>query len=70
MVNPVLECRAARRHRRVDLAFVDGHHLFDYVVTDCLLLGQMLRKGGLLVMDDTTLPGVARACDWDSFVPL
>jgi predicted O-methyltransferase YrrM len=51
---------------RLDLAFVDGHHLFDYVVTDCLLLGQMLSKGGLLVMDDTNLPGVARACDFFS----
>jgi hypothetical protein len=44
------------------LAFADGHHPFDYVVTDRVFLGQMLRKGDLLVMDDTDLPGAARAC--------
>jgi predicted O-methyltransferase YrrM len=56
--------RLVREGVRVDLAFVDGHHLFDYVVTDCLFIGRLLPKGGLMVMDDTNLPGVARACDF------
>ena len=51
---------------RVDLAFVDGHHLFDYVVADCLLAAQLLGKNGLLVIDDTNLPAIARACDFFS----
>ena len=49
---------------RVDLAFVDGHHLFDYVIADCLLAAQLLEKDGLLVVDDTNLPAIARACDF------
>ena len=56
--------RLVREGVRLDLAFVDGHHLFDYVVAECLFLGHMLRKGGLLVVDDTNLPGIGRACDF------
>jgi len=48
----------------VDLAFVDGHHLFDYVIADCLLAAQLLGRDGLLVVDDTNLPAIARACDF------
>jgi predicted O-methyltransferase YrrM len=56
--------RLAQEGIRIDLAFVDGHHLFDYVVAECLFLGELLDKGGLLVLDDTNLPGIARACDF------
>jgi predicted O-methyltransferase YrrM len=56
--------RLLREGVRVDLAFVDGHHLFDYVIVDCLFLGRLLPKGGVIVMDDTNLPGVGRACDF------
>jgi hypothetical protein len=48
----------------IDFAFVDGHHLFDYVVAECLLLGKLLPRGGLLVIDDTNLPSIGRACDF------
>jgi hypothetical protein len=51
---------------RVDFAFVDGHHLFDYVVTECLFLGKLLPRGGLLVVDDANLPAIGRACDFFS----
>ena len=33
-------------------------------MTECLFLGQLLRVGGILVLDDTNLPGIARACDF------
>jgi len=56
--------RLARDGLRLDFAFVDGLHLFDYVVAECLFLGHMLRKGSLLLIDDTNMPGVARACDF------
>jgi predicted O-methyltransferase YrrM len=56
--------RLAGEGLRIDFAFVDGHHLFDYVVTECLLLARLLRVGGILVLDDTNLPGVGRACDF------
>jgi predicted O-methyltransferase YrrM len=56
--------RLVQEGLRVDLAFVDGHHLFDYVIADCLLAAQLLEKDGLLVVDDTNLPAIARACDF------
>jgi predicted O-methyltransferase YrrM len=56
--------RLAQEGVRVDLAFVDGHHLFDYVIADCLLAAQLLPEDGLLVVDDTNLPAIARACDF------
>jgi len=56
--------RLVREGLGIDFAFVDGHHLFDYVVMECLFLGQLLRVDGLLVLDDTNLPGIARACDF------
>jgi len=56
--------RLAGEGLRIDFAFVDGHHLFDYVVTECLLLARLLRAGGIIVLDDTNLPGVGRACDF------
>lgn len=56
--------RLVREGLRVNLAFVDGHHLFDYVMAECLFLGKLLPRGGFLVIDDANLPGVARACDF------
>jgi hypothetical protein len=56
--------RLVQEGLRVDLAFVDGHHLFDYVIADCLLAAQLLGPAGLLVVDDTNLPAIARACDF------
>lgn len=49
---------------RVEFAFVDGLHLFDHVVAECLFLAMALGRGGLLVVDDTNLPAVGRACDF------
>ena len=49
---------------QVDFAFNDSGHLFDHVVTEFVFLARLLRPGGVLVFDDTNLPGVARACDF------
>lgn len=47
--------------RRFDLAFVDGNHRFDAVFVDLYYLGHLVRKGGIIFVDDTYLPGVRRA---------
>ena len=47
--------------RRFDLAFVDGNHRFDGVFLDLFYLGRLVRKGGILILDDYNLPGVRRA---------
>jgi len=49
---------------RLDLAFDDSGHLFDHVITEFVFLAQLLRTGGVLVVDDAGLPGVGRACDF------
>jgi len=47
--------------RRFDLAVVDGNHRFDAVFVDLYYLGQLLRPGSVIFLDDYQLPGVARA---------
>ncbi len=47
--------------RTIDLAFVDGNHRFDGVFLDLIYLGQLVRAGGILFIDDYQLSAVARA---------
>ncbi len=50
--------------RRFDLAFVDGNHRFDAVFLDLIHLGRLVRGGGVIVLDDYQLPGVAKAASF------
>ena len=50
-----------REGRKFDLGFVDGNHRFDGVFLDLFYLGRLVRKGGILILDDYDLPGVRRA---------
>jgi predicted O-methyltransferase YrrM len=47
--------------RRFDFGFVDGNHRFDGVFVDLFYLGRLLRKGGVVILDDYDLPGIERA---------
>ncbi len=47
--------------RTFDLAFVDGNHRFDGVFLNLIYLGRLVRPGGIVVVDDSQLPAVARA---------
>lgn len=47
--------------RRFDLAFVDGNHRFDGVFVDLVFLGWLVRRGGIVFLDDYQLPSVAKA---------
>jgi hypothetical protein len=44
-----------------DAAFIDGSHLFHNVFVDLFYLGMIVRPGGLVILDDYWLPGVATA---------
>lgn len=46
--------------RRFDLAFVDGLHLFDWALVELFYLDRMLPVGGLLLLDDTGYPAIAK----------
>ncbi len=50
--------------RSFDFAFVDGNHRFDAVFVDLFYLGRLVRKGGIVFLDDYQLPGVARAASF------
>ncbi|GAA0652070.1 hypothetical protein GCM10009535_32970 [Streptomyces thermocarboxydovorans] len=44
-----------------DAAFVDGSHLFHNVFVDLHFLGEIVRPGGVVVLDDVWWPSVAAA---------
>ena len=46
--------------RRIDLAYIDGSHLFEDVFLDFYLLNRLLREGGYLVFDDSTHADVGK----------
>ncbi len=50
--------------RQFDLAFVDGNHRFDAVFVDLYYLGHLVRKGGIIILDDYNLPGIKRAASF------
>ncbi|MBN1250407.1 MAG: class I SAM-dependent methyltransferase [Anaerolineae bacterium] len=70
-VRSMVECHAemsqlalpkfVKEGRQFDLAFVDGNHRFDAVFVDLYYLGRLVRKGGIIIVDDYDLPGIARA---------
>lgn len=50
--------------RVFDLAFVDGNHRFDRVFIDLIHLGRLVRKGGIIILDDYQLPAIRRAASF------
>lgn len=44
-----------------DAAFVDGSHIFHNVLVDLCFLRELVRPGGLVVLDDCQWPPVATA---------
>ncbi len=47
--------------RGFELAFVDGSHLFDRVFLDLVYLERLVRRGGVIFVDDYQAPSIARA---------
>lgn len=50
-----------RAGQAFDFAFIDGRHLFDYVLVDFFYIDLLLRVGGCVVFDDLWLPQVRKA---------
>ena len=55
---PELESRGIK----LDFAFVDGSHLFDYVLVDFFYIDRMLRRGGVIAFDDADWPSIRKVC--------
>jgi predicted O-methyltransferase YrrM len=50
--------RLAAAGTKVDFAFIDGWHTFDYVLMDFFFVDMMLREGGVMVLDDCHYPAI------------
>ena len=55
----IMKCRRIARFRRwkasgqrIDFAFIDGWHTFDYAMIDFFYVDLLLKPGGVLVIDD------------------
>ena len=51
-----------KKSMKIDFAFIDGQHTFDYVLVDFFLVDKLLRPGGIVVLDDLWLPAVRSVC--------
>lgn len=47
--------------QRIQFAFIDGFHTFDYAFVDFFLIDRLLDVGGLVAFDDADWPSVRRA---------
>ena len=47
---------------RIDFAFIDGYHTFDYVMVDFFYIDKMLRVGGVVAFDDFCYPSIRKLC--------
>ncbi len=45
-------------HRAYDFAFIDGNHTFDHALIDFFYANKMLTVGGIIVLDDATMPAL------------
>ena len=48
--------------RKVNIAFIDGWHTFDYVLVDFFFIDKMLEVGGIVVFDDANWPSIRKVC--------
>lgn len=45
---------------KIDFAFIDGNHLFDYTLVEFFYLDRILTLGGYIVFDDLWMPSVRK----------
>lgn len=46
----------------IEFAFIDGWHTFDYALIDFFYIDQLLSVGGVVVLDDVSLPSITKLC--------
>ena len=56
--------RLLREDRKFDFGFIDGCHLFDYVFLDLFYLGQLIKMGGIIFMDDYNRVTIRKAASF------
>jgi len=68
--NKVIECRGFSENimptfpdEFFDIIYIDGSHLYEYVVKDCENALKKIKKNGYIIVDDTSHPPVINGCD-------
>jgi predicted O-methyltransferase YrrM len=51
-----------RLGQRIDFAFIDGWHTFDFCLLDFFYIDRMLNVGGIVAVDDADWPAVRKVC--------
>ena len=47
---------------KIDFAFIDGWHTFDFTLVDFFYVDKMLRIGGVIAFDDADWPAIHKLC--------
>jgi predicted O-methyltransferase YrrM len=53
--------RLLNQGEKIDFAFIDGSHHFDYTLVDFFYIDKLLEVGGYVVFDDIWMPGIRKA---------
>ena len=48
--------------QRIDFAFIDGWHTFDFALVDLFFIDRMLNVGGVVAFDDASWPAIRKLC--------
>lgn len=56
--------RLLEEHQRFDFIYIDGSHLFENVFIDAFYAARLLNDGGLMALDDSSDPHVAKVNDF------
>jgi predicted O-methyltransferase YrrM len=48
--------------QRIDFAFIDGFHTFDFTLVDLFFIDRMLNIGGVVAFDDASWPAIRKVC--------
>lgn len=48
------------QNEKIDFAFIDGSHLFDYTLVEFFYLDRLLNVGGYIVFDDIWMPSIRK----------
>lgn len=51
-----------RSAQRIDFAFIDGWHTFDFTLVDLFFIDRMLNVGGVVAFDDASWPAIRKVC--------
>lgn len=49
---------------KIDFAFIDGWHTFDYTLVDFFHIDRILKVGGIIAIDDSNFSGVKKVCSY------